>query len=70
MLEDRPYLAGDKAGKVYANSTIPTRIVLEPAVGYMMERENLVVVVSEGVVENMGIFNKMGTCTMRIDSAP
>ena len=66
VLEVRPDAAGDKAAKVYAGADIPTTVVLDSAVGYVMERADLVMVGAEGVVENGGIVNKMGTYAMAI----
>ena len=39
---------------------------MESEVGYMMERSNMMVVGDKGVVENVEIFNNMGTYTMGI----
>ena len=51
VLEERPDAAGAKAAKVCANAGILTTVVLDSAVGYVMERADLVVVGAEGVVE-------------------
>ena len=61
VLEGRPDAGGAKAAKVYANAGIPTTVVLDSAMAYAMERVDLVIVGAEGVVENGGIINKMGT---------
>ena len=61
-----PDAAGAKAAKFCANAGIPTTVVLESAVGYVMERSDLVVVGAEGMVENGGIVNKMGMYAMGI----
>ena len=66
VLEGRPDVAGAKAAKVYANANIPTTVVLSSAAGYVMERADLVVVGAEGVVENGGVINNMGTYAMGI----
>ena len=39
---------------------------MESEVGYMMERSDMMVVGDKGVVENVEIFNNMGTYTMGI----
>ena len=57
---------GSKAAKVYAGAGIPTTVVLDSAVGYAMERADLVVVGDEGLVENELIGDKMGTYGMGI----
>lgn len=64
VLEGRPDASGAKSAKVYADAGIPTTVVLDSAMGYVMERADLVVVGAEGVVENGGVVNKMGTYAM------
>ena len=66
VLEGRPDAAGAKAAKVYADAGIPTTVVLDSAMAYAMESVDLVIVGAEGVVENGGIVNKMGTYGMGI----
>ena len=61
ILEGRPDASGAKAAKVFAESGIPTTVVLDSAVGFVMENVDLVIVGAEGVVENGGIVNKIGT---------
>lgn len=61
VLEGRPDAAGAKAAKVYADAGIPTTVVLDSAMSYVMENVDLVIVGAEGVVENGGIVNKIGT---------
>jgi len=45
---------------------IPTTVIVDAAMGYYMEKVDMVVVGAEGVVENGGIVNKIGTfsCAM------
>ena len=50
VLEGRSYTSGAKAAKVYADSSIPTTVILDSAVGYLMERADMVVVGAERVV--------------------
>uniref|UniRef100_A0A7S2EC59 Translation initiation factor eIF2B subunit alpha n=1 Tax=Trieres chinensis TaxID=1514140 RepID=A0A7S2EC59_TRICV len=66
VLEGRPDAAGAKAAKVYADAGIPTTVVLDSAMGYVMERADMVVVGAEGVVENGGVVNKMGTYALGV----
>ncbi len=67
ILEGRPDASGAKAAaKVYAKAGIPTTVVLDSAVAYVMERVDMVIVGAEGVVENGGIINKIGTYGMAI----
>jgi translation initiation factor eIF-2B subunit alpha len=63
VLEGRPDAAGVKAAKAYAShsSQIPTTVILDSAMGYVMERVDVVLVGAEAVVENGGCVNKMGT---------
>ncbi|NXJ81842.1 EI2BA factor, partial [Trogon melanurus] len=56
----------DQAGQVLTDSSlrklnIPVTLILDAAVGYIMEKVDLVLVGAEGVVESGGIINKIGT---------
>ncbi|NXH46245.1 EI2BA factor, partial [Dicaeum eximium] len=56
----------DEAGQVFINLAlrklnIPVTVILDAAVGYIMEKVDLVLVGAEGVVESGGIINKIGT---------
>lgn len=66
ILEGRPDASGAKAAKVYQNAGIPTTVVLDSAMAYVMERIDLVIVGAEGVVENGGIVNKIGTYALAL----
>lgn len=67
ILEGRPDASGAKAAaQLYAKAGIPTTIVLDSAMAYVMEKVDMVIVGAEGVVENGGIINKIGTYTMAI----
>ena len=63
VLEGRPDAAGAKAAGAYASheSKIPTTVVLDAAMGHVMEIVDVVLVGAEAVVENGGFVNKMGT---------
>jgi len=63
VLEGRPDAAGAKAAGAYASheSKIPTTVVLDAAMGHVMETVDVVLVGAEAVVENGGFVNKMGT---------
>jgi translation initiation factor eIF-2B subunit alpha len=62
ILEGRPDAGGAKAAsQMYAKAGIPTTIVLDAAMAYFMEKVDMVIVGAEGVVENGGIINKIGT---------
>ncbi|CAJ1915581.1 unnamed protein product [Cylindrotheca closterium] len=68
ILEGRPDGAGARAAKLYAehDSNIPTTVVLDSAMGYIMESVDIVLTGAEAVLENGGCVNKMGTYTMAI----
>lgn len=53
--------SGCRMAEVLISYGIPTTLILDSAVAYMMERIDMVLVGSEGVVENGGIINKIGT---------
>jgi len=62
LLEGRPDAAGARAAQFYSQQAqIPTTVVLDSAMGYVMDTVDIVLVGAEGVVENGGIVNKMGT---------
>ncbi|KAL9182323.1 hypothetical protein ACHAXT_012975 [Thalassiosira profunda] len=66
VLEGRPDAGGAKSAKTYAEAGIPTTVVLDSAMGYIMERVDLVLVGAEGVVENGGTVNKVGTFALGV----
>ena len=66
VLEGRPEAGGAKAAKVFAEAGIPVTVVLDSAMGYVMERVDMVLVGAEGVVENGGVVNKIGTYALGI----
>jgi len=67
ILEGRPDASGAKAAtQLYAEAGIPTTIVLDSAMAYVMEKVDMVIVGAEGVVENGGIINKIGTYSIAI----
>ncbi|CAB1319800.1 unnamed protein product [Coregonus sp. 'balchen'] len=47
---------------------IPVTVVLDAAVGYIMEKVDLVIVGAEGVVESGGIINNIGTYQLAVCS--
>ena len=61
ILEGRPDATGAKAAQFYAKAGIPTKLFIDAAMGYIMEKVDLVLVGAEGVVENGGVVNKIGT---------
>ncbi|XP_037673027.1 translation initiation factor eIF-2B subunit alpha isoform X1 [Choloepus didactylus] len=66
ITESQPDLSGKKMAKALCHLNVPVTVVLDAAVGYIMERADLVIVGAEGVVENGGIINKIGTNQMAV----
>lgn len=66
VTEGRPDETGFTMAKVLADLNIPTTIVLDNAVGYIMERIDMVLVGAEAVAESGGIVNKLGTYTVAL----
>uniref|UniRef100_A0A7M4FLG1 Translation initiation factor eIF2B subunit alpha n=1 Tax=Crocodylus porosus TaxID=8502 RepID=A0A7M4FLG1_CROPO len=66
VTESQPDQAGQKMAKALSNLNIPVTVILDAAVGYIMEKVDLVIVGAEGVVENGGIINKIGTNQMAV----
>uniref|UniRef100_A0A8C8HAI1 Translation initiation factor eIF2B subunit alpha n=1 Tax=Oncorhynchus tshawytscha TaxID=74940 RepID=A0A8C8HAI1_ONCTS len=67
VTESQPDSAGQMADKLQ-NLNIPVTVVLDAAVGYIMEKVDLVIVGAEGVVESGGIINKIGTYQLAVCS--
>eukprot|EP01136_Pigoraptor_vietnamica_P034162 Opistho-1_new@97823 len=61
VTESRPDNAGYACAKFLEEAGIPVTVILDAAVGYVMEKADLVLVGAEGVVESGGIINKIGT---------
>lgn len=66
VLEGRPDAAGAKSARTYEKNGIPTTVVLDSAMGYVMERVDMVIVGAEGVVENGGVVNKVGSFALGV----
>ncbi|KAK7792070.1 hypothetical protein R5R35_007102 [Gryllus longicercus] len=47
-------------------ASIPCTLILDSAIGYVMEQVDMVMVGAEGVVESGGIINKVGSFTMAV----
>ncbi|EPY85816.1 translation initiation factor eIF-2B subunit alpha [Camelus ferus] len=54
-----------KMAKALCHLNVPVTVVLDAAVGYIMEKVDLVIVGAEGVVENGGIINKVGASVLQ-----
>mmetsp|Transcript_17165 Transcript_17165/g.20663 ORF Transcript_17165/g.20663 Transcript_17165/m.20663 type:complete len:394 (-) Transcript_17165:65-1246(-) len=61
ITEGRPDNAGCRMAKVLQSKGVPCSIVLDSSAAYVMDRVDMVLVGSEGVVESGGIINKIGT---------
>ncbi|XKL60451.1 hypothetical protein PGB90_007508 [Kerria lacca] len=64
------YSSLDNSGKEMAdelkNIGVPCTVILDSAVGYIMEQVDMVMVGAEGVAESGGIINQIGSFTMAI----
>ena len=56
-----PDKSGEEMYDMLVNQGISCKLILDAAVGYYMEKVDMVLVGAEGVVENGGIINKIGT---------
>ncbi|KAI8070392.1 hypothetical protein BC940DRAFT_295986 [Gongronella butleri] len=61
VTEGRPNSEGLRAVEELHAAGIPCRAVLDSAVGYIMDKVDMVFVGAEGVVENGGVINQIGT---------
>lgn len=68
VTESQPDAAGEQMAEALRKIDIPVTVVLDAAVGYVMEKVDLVIVGAEGVVESGGIINKIGTYQMAVCS--
>ncbi|XP_067684031.1 translation initiation factor eIF2B subunit alpha-like [Haliotis asinina] len=68
VTESLPDKSGIETCEELSALGIPTTVVLDAAVGYVMEKVDLVLIGAEGVVESGGIINKIGTYTMAISA--
>jgi translation initiation factor eIF-2B subunit alpha len=66
VTESRPSGLGKRAAKVLRDKGIPVSVVSDSATGYAMGKCDLVLVGAEGVVENGGIINALGTFQLAI----
>ncbi|XP_050431964.1 translation initiation factor eIF-2B subunit alpha isoform X2 [Adelges cooleyi] len=66
VTESAPDNSGQEMYKCLTELNIPCTLILDSAVGYIMEKVDMVMVGAECVVESGGIINKIGSCTMAI----
>ena len=60
--EARPSCNAEKVKSFLQDLKVPCHIVLDTAVGYWMQKMDMVLVGAEGVVENGGIINQVQPC--------
>uniref|UniRef100_A0A8C8JAY5 Translation initiation factor eIF2B subunit alpha n=1 Tax=Oncorhynchus tshawytscha TaxID=74940 RepID=A0A8C8JAY5_ONCTS len=68
VTESQPDTAGKQMADALRRINVPVTVVLDAAVGYVLEKVDLVIVGAEGVVESGGIINKIGTYQMAVCS--
>uniref|UniRef100_A0A6Q2XWF3 Translation initiation factor eIF2B subunit alpha n=1 Tax=Esox lucius TaxID=8010 RepID=A0A6Q2XWF3_ESOLU len=68
VTESQPDTAGRQMAEALRRLGVPVTVVLDAAVGYVLEKVDLVIVGAEGVVESGGIINKIGTYQMAVCS--
>uniref|UniRef100_A0A8C6L3V8 Translation initiation factor eIF2B subunit alpha n=1 Tax=Nothobranchius furzeri TaxID=105023 RepID=A0A8C6L3V8_NOTFU len=68
VTESQPDAAGRQMAEALKKLNVPVTVVLDAAVGYFLEKVDLVIVGAEGVVESGGIINKIGTYQMALCS--
>ncbi|OLY84828.1 Translation initiation factor eIF-2B subunit alpha [Smittium mucronatum] len=61
ITESRPDCSGLKTAQELQELGIPCKVILDASIGYIMEKVDLVLVGAEGVVENGGLINKIGS---------
>jgi len=69
VTEARPDQIGYMTAQVLQEANIPVTVVVDSAVGYVMDKVDLVLVGAEGIVENGGIINKLGTYQISLVTA-
>lgn len=68
ILETSPSMMGLTTAQILRSKGIPCSVIPDNAVGYVMAKVDMVLVGAEGVVENGGIINAMGTYTMAVQA--
>ncbi|KAG3004848.1 hypothetical protein PC121_g18562 [Phytophthora cactorum] len=66
VTEGRSNASGVSTAEELAKAGIPTTVILDSAVAYYMEQMDIVIVGAEGVVENGGIVNSIGTYSIAV----
>jgi|APIni6443716594_1056825.scaffolds.fasta_scaffold659521_1 hypothetical protein len=65
-LEGQPNAAGTKVVQFYTQAGIPTMVVLDSTMGYIVEGVDMVLVGAKSAVENEGIVNNLGIYALAI----
>uniref|UniRef100_A0A8C9S1J8 Translation initiation factor eIF2B subunit alpha n=1 Tax=Scleropages formosus TaxID=113540 RepID=A0A8C9S1J8_SCLFO len=68
VTESQPDSAGRNMAEALSKLNVPVTVILDAAVGYILEKVDLVIVGAEGVVESGGIINKIGTYQLALCS--
>ncbi|XP_041079561.1 translation initiation factor eIF-2B subunit alpha [Polyodon spathula] len=68
VTESQPDSAGQHMADALRKLNVPVTVILDAAVGYVVEKVDLVIVGAEGVVESGGIINKIGTYQLAVCS--
>ncbi|CAG8677156.1 2011_t:CDS:2, partial [Dentiscutata heterogama] len=66
VTESRPLSLGIRAAKVLCKAGIPATVIYDTAVGYIIDKVDAVFVGAEGVVENGGLINAIGTYQLAV----
>ncbi|XP_075231885.1 eukaryotic translation initiation factor 2B subunit alpha [Lycorma delicatula] len=66
VTKSSPDSSGEEMAKALQKYNIQCTVILDSAVGYVMEQVDMVMVGAEGVVESGGIINKVGSFTMAV----
>ncbi|KAJ1831723.1 translation initiation factor eIF-2B subunit alpha [Coemansia sp. RSA 2711] len=66
LTESRPDQSGLRAAEELRQLGVPCEVILDAAVGYIMEKVDMILVGAEGVVESGGLINKIGTYQLAI----
>uniref|UniRef100_A0A8D3AES2 Translation initiation factor eIF2B subunit alpha n=1 Tax=Scophthalmus maximus TaxID=52904 RepID=A0A8D3AES2_SCOMX len=67
VTESQPDSAGRQMAEALRKLNVPVTVVLDAAVGYVLEKVDLVIIGAEGVVES-GLYHKIGTYQMAVCS--
>lgn len=66
ITESHPEKEGLDMHRSLVEANIPSTVIIDSAVGYIMERVDMVLLGAEAVVESGGIINRIGTCQMAV----